>query len=125
MTRRRGTNRVGFWGAGALGATTLAIALTGLVTSAGGATAKHDAAPAATPSPCNRTSVAPAHYQHVVVIVMENKQYSAVIGNPSAPYLTGLAYQCASAINYAANSSPSRPNYLAMTSGTIPAGCAG
>ena len=66
--------------------TVLAIALSGVVTSAGGATAKRTAEPAATPSPCGRTTVAPAHYQHVVVIVMENKQYSNVIGDPNAPF---------------------------------------
>ncbi len=76
-------------------------------------------------SPCGRTGTRPAHYKHVVVIVMENKTYSQVIGNASAPYLTGLAHQCASDTKYASVSSPSRPNYLAMTSGAVPAGCAG
>ena len=32
-------------------------------------------------------------------------------------YLTGLANQCASATAYAQAASPSRPNYIAMTSG--------
>jgi len=78
MTRRRGTNRValGSWCARCDHARDRADR--GLVTSAGGATAKHDAAPAAT-----RTVAVQPHqrrtrpHQHVVVIVMENKQYSA------------------------------------------------
>jgi phospholipase C len=76
-------------------------------------------------SPCGRTTTRPAHYKHVVVIVMENKTYSQVIGDAAAPYLTGLAHQCASDTKYASVSSPSRPNYIAMTSGAVPAGCAG
>jgi phospholipase C len=76
-------------------------------------------------SPCGRTTTRPSHYKHVVVIVMENKTYSQVIGNAAAPYLTGLAHQCASDTKYASVSSPSRPNYIGMTSGIVPAGCAG
>lgn len=76
-------------------------------------------------SPCGRKNYASmAGYNHVVVVVMENKTYSSVIGDPTAPYLTGLAAQCGTATNWSAASAPSRPNYIAMTSGATQ-GCEG
>ena len=76
-------------------------------------------------SPCGRKLFGQiSGYNHVIVIVMENKFYSSVIGTPEAPFLTNLSNQCATATNYAQASSPSRPNYMAMTSGSIH-GCAG
>jgi Calx-beta domain-containing protein/phosphoesterase family protein len=59
----------------------------------------------------------PAHYQHVIIVVMENKNYGQVIGNVGAPWTTALSKSCASANHYADVASPSRPNYIAMTSG--------
>jgi phospholipase C len=75
-------------------------------------------------SPCAKTTTAPTTYKHVVLIVMENKTYGQVIGNAAAPYLTSLANLCASATKYAVAGSPSRPNYIAMTSGGVQ-GCNG
>lgn len=63
-------------------------------------------------------SPAPAHYSHVVLVVMENRQYAQVIGNAAAPWLTALAKGCATAKAYAQAASPSRPNYMAMTAGS-------
>jgi hypothetical protein len=57
-------------------------------------------------------------YKHVVWIVMENKGYSDIIGSPSAPYINSLAKKCGVAANLYAESSPSLPNYIAMTSGS-------
>ncbi len=54
---------------------------------------------------------------HIVVIVMENKEYGDVIGNASAPYINGLARTYALATNFSAVSHPSLPNYLALTGG--------
>src|SRR4051812_18573519 len=54
---------------------------------------------------------------HLVVIVMENKEYGEVIGKPSAPYINGLARKYALATNYYGVTHPSLPNYLAMTGG--------
>jgi hypothetical protein len=74
-----------------------------------------------------RTTAAPApaappaaipDFSHVVVIVMENEEYSSVIGNHSAPYLNSLAAQGALATNYYAVSHPSLPNYLALSGGS-------
>jgi hypothetical protein len=52
-----------------------------------------------------------------MVIVMENREYSKVIGNRSAPYINGLARSGALAGNYYAITHPSLPNYLALTGG--------
>ena len=48
---------------------------------------------------------------------MENKHYSDVIGNSSAPYQTQLSRECASATHYATVGSPSLPNYIGATAG--------
>jgi hypothetical protein len=60
----------------------------------------------------------PAGPSHVVVIVMENKEYGDVIGSPSAPYVTALARRYASATGFFGVRHPSLPNYFAMTAGT-------
>src|SRR5215813_14410339 len=56
--------------------------------------------------------------RHVVVIVMENKEYSAIIGSPDAPYINSLANNNALATSYYANEHPSLPNYLDMVAGS-------
>jgi hypothetical protein len=54
----------------------------------------------------------------VVVIVMENKSCSAVIGSHDAPYLNGLARRSAFAARSFALTTPSLPNYLGLTGGS-------
>ncbi|MCA1830385.1 MAG: alkaline phosphatase family protein [Actinobacteria bacterium] len=53
----------------------------------------------------------------LAVIVMENKEYGAIIGNAQAPYINALAKSSALATNYFAVSHPSLPNYLALAGG--------
>jgi hypothetical protein len=53
----------------------------------------------------------------VAVIVLENRSYEQIIGNPHAPYLNSLARRGALATNYYAITHPSLPNYLALTTG--------
>jgi phospholipase C len=67
-------------------------------------------------APCGTKAV--TVYTHVVVIVMENHGYDAIIGRPAAPYINSLAKQCGLATDYFAITHPSLPNYLAMTAGT-------
>jgi hypothetical protein len=55
---------------------------------------------------------------HIVVIVMENKEDTDVLGNPAAPYLNGLAHRYGVATQSYAITHPSLPNYLALTSGS-------
>ncbi|MEA2704053.1 MAG: phosphatidylinositol-3-phosphatase, partial [Actinomycetota bacterium] len=68
-------------------------------------------------SPCGARTAAPARYDHVVWIWMENKTYDEVIGNPSAPYETSVAQKCGTATAYAIVGKPSLPNYIGATSG--------
>jgi hypothetical protein len=56
--------------------------------------------------------------ERVVVIVMENKSCSAVIGSRDAPYLNRLARRSAFAARSFALTQPSLPNYLALTGGS-------
>jgi hypothetical protein len=76
------------------------------------------ATPAAAAGPCGGTATAPTTYDHVVWVVMENKAYTSIIGSPSAPYINQLANQCGSASQFFAETHPSLPNYIAMTSGS-------
>jgi hypothetical protein len=54
----------------------------------------------------------------MVVVVMENHGYSAVIGNSAAPFLNQLASQGALFTHSHAITHPSEPNYLALFSGS-------
>src|SRR5215510_15138356 len=72
-----------------------------------------------------RPGLASAHatvhkFDHVVVVVMENKNYKAIIGRPDeAPYINNhLAAGGAVFSNSFAVAHPSQPNYLALFSGS-------
>jgi phosphatidylinositol-3-phosphatase len=73
-------------------------------------------------SPCGAAGTAPA-IEHVVVFVLENRNFSQVIGSPgstaaaNAPFLNKLAAKCGLATNYFGITHPSLPNYMAMTAG--------
>ena len=59
------------------------------------------------------------HATNVTVIVMENKDYSRITGNPAAPYINGtLIPQGALLTDYHAVGHPSEPNYVALFSGS-------
>ena len=49
---------------------------------------------------------------------MENKSYADVLNSSSAPFERSLAHACGLATNFHAETHPSLPNYLAMTSGS-------
>ncbi|MBO0864847.1 MAG: acid phosphatase [Mycobacterium sp.] len=70
-------------------------------------TAPVDFTAAATPTPA-----------HVVVVVEENRSYSNIIGNASAPYINSLAANGASMTQSFAEVHPSEPNYLALFAGS-------
>jgi len=57
-------------------------------------------------------------FDHIFVIVMENRSYGEIIGSSQAPYINSLRSTGALATNYHAVAHPSLPNYLAMTSGS-------
>jgi len=55
----------------------------------------------------------------VILVVLENQKYGAIIGNPRAPYLNSLAEKYAVAGNYFANTHPSIGDYFMLTTGQI------
>jgi phosphatidylinositol-3-phosphatase len=59
----------------------------------------------------------PSKTSHVVVIVMENKEYKDIVGNPKAPYVNELLRSAALATASYGVTHPSLPNYLALTGG--------
>lgn len=69
--------------------------------------------------PAPASSAVP-HYDHVVVVVMENHDFSEIIGNTAqAPYLNSLAASGALLTNYSdSGSHPSEPNYFALYAGS-------
>ena len=56
--------------------------------------------------------------QWVQLVMFENESYQEVIGNPQAPYLTGLSETWANMTDSHAITHPSEPNYLALFSGS-------
>jgi len=75
-------------------------------TTAGTSAAGTSAAAVAVPRPA-----------HTVVVVLENKDRTSVLGNPQAPYLNALAAQGASMTRSYGVTHPSQPNYVALFSG--------
>jgi phosphatidylinositol-3-phosphatase len=57
------------------------------------------------------------NFEHVVVVVFENKEQSRVIGARDAPTFTRFARQYVQLTHYYAVTHPSLPNYLALVSG--------
>jgi phospholipase C len=57
-------------------------------------------------------------FQHIVVIVFENKEFGSVLGNPSAPTFNAYARRQAELTRYYGVTHPSLPNYLALVSGS-------
>jgi acid phosphatase len=53
-----------------------------------------------------------------VIVMLENKRYDAVVGNPKTPWLSSLAKRWANMTRFYAETHPSQPNYLALFSGS-------
>ncbi|HYQ78653.1 MAG TPA: alkaline phosphatase family protein [Solirubrobacterales bacterium] len=62
-------------------------------------------------------AAAPPQPSRTFLIVLENREFDAVIGNPEAPYLNHLAQRGALATSYFGVTHPSLPNYLALLGG--------
>ena len=72
-------------------------------------------------SGCARATAASSglpDFSHVVIIMMENKGFTDVIGNPTAPYMNQLAQTYGLATEFYATAHPSLPNYIALTAGS-------
>ena len=57
------------------------------------------------------------HYDHVIVIVEENKGYSTIIDRGLAPNIAKLAHDYGTATQMYAEAHPSEPNYVALVGG--------
>jgi chitodextrinase len=57
------------------------------------------------------------NFDHIVLILLENRDYTNLIGNPKMPHLNSLAQQYVLLSNYFAVQHPSLPNYIALMSG--------
>jgi hypothetical protein len=68
------------------------------------------------PVPISGPPIAPA-FDHVYVIVLENREYSDIVGSTSAPFLNSLVAADGASASFYAERHPSEPNYIALTSG--------
>ena len=87
--------------------------------------ARPDLEPDRRSAPPDRPTSSPAvaapavpRFRHIYVIVMENREYGTIVGDPSAPYINGLIARYGLATNYRAVAHPSQPNYIALFSGS-------
>ena len=78
------------------------------------------AAPAGASSPVEPGGSVPA-FGHVYLLVLENRDFTSIVGSPSAPYLNSLMSEYGLATNYHAVAHPSQPNYFALVSGSTQA----
>ena len=69
-----------------------------------------------TGSAASRVAVPP--FEHVIVLVLENKSAASVVGNSDAPNFNRLAKRYAVLSHYGGVAHPSLPNYLALVSGS-------
>jgi acid phosphatase len=74
---------------------------------------------ALTPTARSSRPVAAVPYlRHALVVVFENREQSAIAGNPDASTFAALARRYATLGDYTAVAHPSLPNYLALVSGS-------
>lgn len=83
-----------------------------------GASTPHPTGPAKPAPPARPVATSTRAAEHVVVLVMENREEAQIIGNRDAPYETALARRWAVAADHHGIAHPSLPNYLALTSGS-------
>jgi len=57
-------------------------------------------------------------YSHIVVVIMENHNYSEIAGNAQAPYINSLMAGGANLTNMSGIVHPSQPNYFALYAGS-------
>jgi hypothetical protein len=78
------------------------------------------AAPFTAPSTASSTpgSGLPA-FKHIYLIILENREYSSIVGSSAAPYINSLTARYGQASNLYAETHPSEPNYIALTSGGL------
>jgi acid phosphatase len=83
--------------------------------------------PAATPSPTASLELTASPtpgsglpvFNHIYVIILENKEYGRIVGSSAAPYINSLIARYGQITNLYAETHPSEPNYIALTSGGL------
>ena len=75
------------------------------------------ATPSVGPSPTTASGL--PDFSHIYVIIMENKPYRSIVGSDAAPYLNSLIARYGMATQMYAETHPSQPNYIALTSGGL------
>src|ERR1051325_9751434 len=72
-----------------------------------------------TPLPPPTTTPKPLvpDFDHIAIIMFENKEFGTVIGNPQMPIYNQLARQYTLLTQYYAITHPSLPNYIALIGG--------
>ena len=74
-------------------------------------------AASAGPSVTDAAAVVPS-FGHIYLIVMENREADAIVGNAQAPFINALIARYGLATNDHAVTHPSEPNYLALFAGS-------
>lgn len=64
------------------------------------------------------TSTYVPKFEHIVLIVMENRSYEEIVGSKNAPFANTLIKEGGLATNYYAITHPSLPNYIALLGGS-------
>ncbi len=107
--------------AAALASSALAAAGSPVAAAGGGQPTTTVAVTAVAPTasaPCGTGAAAPATYEHVAMIMFENKPLKRILGNTTdAPYLNSLISACSYSKNDLSLSTTSLTNYIALTSG--------
>ncbi len=77
--------------------------------------------PTLTPTSAPTLTATPAplvpNFEHIVIVVLENKEFGLIFGNSKMPYFNQLAKSYTLLTQHYAVTHPSLPNYLAMISG--------
>ena len=98
-------------------AATAAFALGALTAGMAVAAAPYATGPRPRLAAATTTTVGPRRPDHVLIVVLENKRYGAVVGSPKAPWVSSLARHAANMLHFYGETHPSQPNYLALFSG--------
>lgn len=93
--------------------------VTALATAASSLIACALISPGTAAAKATEAAATPPRFDHIVIVVMENKNFNAIIGRPDeAPYINKLAGGGAVFSRSFAVAHPSQPNYLALFSGS-------
>jgi hypothetical protein len=58
-------------------------------------------------------------FKHIYLLILENRESSAIVGSSAAPYINSLITRYGQITNLYAETHPSEPNYIALTSGGL------